>query len=310
MTTEISVTTYGCRGSFPVSGEDFNRYGGATSCVVFQIDDLEIILDAGTGIIDYGRNLLCDSIKKGQPVERAIFFSHLHFDHLQGLPFFAPLFHPSTTLHFFGPRPSHLSGLEDALHSLIRSPYFPVELHETRAQKYFGEVSESDVVYFLHDQPTPLLLRPLHPSHQEQIPAPERIRAEVHCLRGYNHPKSGVSIYKIIADGRTFVYATDVEGYVHGDQRLANFARGADLLIHDAMYTDESYIAMPTPTQGYGHSTVEIAAEMARIAEVKKLCLFHHDPKSTDAHLDEVDAIARSLFASSVVARDGLRITI
>ncbi len=127
-------------------------------------------------------------------------------------------------------------------------------------------------------------------------------------MRGYNHPKSGVNIYKVVYDGRSMVYATDTEGYVNGDRRLLQFARGAELLIHDAMYTEARYVSMPVPTQGYGHSTVEIATSLAEKAGVKRLALFHHDPVHDDAALDEVGALGQALFAPTVMARDGLEI--
>ena len=310
MAPEVSVTIHGCRGSFPVGGKEFNRYGGATSCVVVSIGGRDIVFDAGSGIIDYGRDLLMRSIQKKEPITNTLFFSHLHFDHLIGLPYFPPIFHPASTLYLYGPRPSRFDSFEETIESLVQSPFYPVALHEMHAVKFFGDIGEAEVIYFTRGDKTPIKVRSGHPAHQSLIPSPEDIEAEVHCMRGFNHPKLGVNIYKIIAEGRTIVYATDTEGYVHGDQRLAEFARGADLLIHDAMYTEDHYTALPVPTQGYGHSTVQIATNLASMAEVKQLCLFHHDPKSTDDSLDRVAEEAKSYFENSVVARDGLVISL
>ncbi len=114
------------------------------------------------------------------------------------------------------------------------------------------------------------------------------------------------NIYRITYDGRSVVYATDTEGYVTGDQRLIHFAKKTDLLIHDAMYTQDRYTSMPVPTQGYGHSTVEIAATTAKQAAVEKLVLFHHDPLSTDDDLDNVGKVGSGLFENTVVGREGL----
>ncbi len=308
MTTEVSVTIHGCRGSHPVSGEQFCKYGGATPCVSVKAGDHEVIFDAGSGIIDYGRKLLGDALSRGESVTRTILFSHAHFDHLNGLPYFAPMFHPESTLYLLGPRSHRFSSFEETIEHLIQTPYFPVALHEMQAVKFFDDISESNVVYFLHDSPEPLTVRAAHPAHADAVPADDEVAVKISCMRGLNHPKSGVNIYKVEAYGRTVVYATDTEGYVHGDQRLADFSRGADLLIHDAMYTEEHYTGMPVPTQGYGHSTVQIAARLASMADVGQLCLFHHDPKSTDAILDEVGNIGRSQFEHTVVARDGLTI--
>lgn len=310
MSSEFSVTIHGCRGSYPINGEEFNRYGGATSCVVIRYGEREIIFDAGSGIINYGKELLGRSLSAGQPLIATIVFTHSHFDHLVGLPYFPPIFHPESTLYLYGPRSSRFDSFEETIETLIQAPYYPVALHEMRALKFFEDIGEADVLYFSRGKAAPVKVRSRHPEHLDRIPDDDDIDVEVHCMRGYNHPKSGVNIYKIKAGGRTVVYATDTEGYVHGDQRLAEFARGADLLIHDAMYTDDHYTSMPVPTQGYGHSTVQIATNMAKMAEVEKLCLFHHDPTSTDEILDHVGEISVDLFDNTVVAKDGMTFTL
>ncbi|TXD31877.1 MBL fold metallo-hydrolase [Lujinxingia vulgaris] len=310
MTSDVSVTIHGSRGSYPVCGQEFTRYGGNTSCVSFRAGQRQIIFDAGSGIIEYGRALVKEAFANKRPIHTSIFVSHTHFDHLIGLPYFPPVYIPDATLHLFGPRYGSQQSFEETIHDLIRSPYYPVALNEMTALKHFYDIGEVDRVYFLHDRPEPLLVRATHPSQAHLLPDPEQVELEVHCLRGYNHPKSGVNMYKVIAGSKTFVYATDTEGYVHGDRRLAEFARGADLIVHDAMYTEAHYTSMPAPTQGYGHSTVAIAAELARQAQAKRLCLFHHDPKSTDDDLDAIDALGKSLFAESFAARDGLTIAL
>ncbi|RAL23552.1 MBL fold metallo-hydrolase [Lujinxingia litoralis] len=310
MTSDVSVTIHGSRGSYPVCGQGFTRYGGNTSCVSFRSGQREIIFDAGSGIIEYGRKLVRESFESGRALQTSIFISHTHFDHLLGLPYFSPVYIADATLHIFGPRFGSVSSFEDTIHALIRSPFYPVALNEMTALKHFYDMGEAERVYFLYDQEHPVVARASHPDHQHLIPDPDQVEIEVHCLRGYNHPKSGVNMYKVISRGKTFVYATDTEGYVHGDRRLAEFARGADLIVHDAMYTEAHYTSMPSPTQGYGHSTVSIAAELARQAGVRRLCLFHHDPKSTDDDLDAIDALGKSLFPESFAARDGLTIAL
>jgi|SRR5690554_4319392 len=308
MTSDVSVTIHGSRGSYPVCGQEFARYGGNTSCVSFRAGQREIILDAGSGIIEHGRQLVKDSFASNRPIHASIFFSHAHFDHLIGLPYFPPVYIPNATLHLFGPRFGSVQSFEETIHNLIRSPYYPVALNEMTALKHFYDIGEVDRVYFLRDRVEPFMVRATHPSEAHLLPDPADVEIEVQCLRGFNHPKSGVNMYRVTAGSKSFVYATDTEGYVHGDRRLAEFSRGADLLIHDAMYTEAHYTSMPAPTQGYGHSTVAIAAELARQAQVSKLCLFHHDPKSTDRDLDAIDDLGKSLFAESFAARDGLTI--
>lgn len=308
MSMDVSVTIRGSRGSYPVSGDQFNRYGGATSCVTVEVGDREIILDAGTGIIDYGQQLLEERLAAGDSVNKTILFSHTHFDHVLGLPYFPPIFHPESTLHLYGPGSEAFESFRETIENFIRSPFYPVALHEMHAVKNFHEFSAAETLYFVQDRDAPVKVRSHHPEFADDVPDDENVQVKVQCMRGLNHPKSGVNIYKVVAGDRSVVYATDTEGYVHGDQRLAEYARGADLLIHDAMYTEEHYTSMPVPTQGYGHSTVQIAANLASMAEVQQLCLFHHAPTSTDEVLNDVGEIGRSHFENTVVARDGMTI--
>lgn len=308
MSTDVSVTIRGARGSYPVSGQQFNRYGGATSCITVEVGDREIILDAGSGIIDYGQQLLEERLADGDSVTATVLFSHTHYDHVIGLPYFPPIFHPESTLHLYGPRTSAMGSFQETIEQFIQSPYYPVALHEMHAVKNFHDFGAADTLFFVEGRDAPLKVRAQHPDEADRIPDSRDVDVEVRCLRGLNHPKSGVNIYRLEAAGRTIVYATDTEGYVHGDRRLADYARGADLLIHDAMYTEEHYTSMPVPTQGYGHSTVQIATNLASMAEVQKLCLFHHAPQSTDEMLDDVGELGRSHFDETVVARDGMTI--
>jgi ribonuclease BN (tRNA processing enzyme) len=263
------------------------------------------VLDAGTGIAAFGRE------HGGEPDARYdIFLSHAHFDHVVGLPYFNPMYRPDATVAIYGPPNGRFDDIRATIDSIVRPPYHPVALWEMQSQQIFTNVGEADVVYFLHDELEPLRLRPNHPGDKSRIPAEADVAFSVHCMRGYNHPKSGVNIYKVQAGDHSVVYATDTEGYVNGDRRLIEFSRGADILIHDAMYTEARYVSMPVPTQGYGHSTVEIAASLAETAGARKLVLFHHDPVSDDDELDSFGELACSLFPNSVVGHDGLELTI
>lgn len=302
--SDFTVTFYGCRGSFPVCGPEYLRHGGHTTCVVVRAGGREICLDAGSGIVGYGDAML--AARGAGPLQADLFFTHLHLDHLIGLPFFKPIYMSDATLRLWGPANNRFGSLEGAIDGLLQPPFFPISLAEMSSLKQFFDMSEVHRVYFLRGQDVPLRLRSGHPRDRARVPRPEEVEVEVRCMRGYNHPKSGVLIYRIEHDGRAVVFATDTEGFAHGDRRLIDFARGADVLIHDAMYTDEQYTRGPWPPQGYGHSTVEMAAEVAREAGVGQLVLFHHDPTSDDDHLDEVVALGRALFPDCQGAREGL----
>jgi len=305
MSVDVSVKVYGCRGSIPVAGSDYAKYGGHTSCAVVRVGDREIVFDAGSGIRTYSQVLNGTHAPKCH-----IFFSHAHFDHVLGLPYFTAIYRPDATIHFWGPRDGRFDSWEGTIDALLRPPYHPVSMWEMLSKKYFHDIGEADVVYFLEDSDEVLQLRPAHPDDAPRVPPPEQVAFSVHCMRGYNHPKSGVNIYKVVVGDRSIVYATDTEGYVGADRRLLMFARGADVLMHDAMYTEARYTSMPVPTQGYGHSTVEIATSLAKQAGVKQLVLWHHDPDNTDDELDAVADLARSLFPDTILGHDGLEIHI
>lgn len=305
MSVELSVKIYGCRGSIPVTGSRHTRYGGNTSCAVVRVGDREVVFDAGSGIREYGQAL------NGTAAPRVhIFFSHSHFDHVLGLPYFSPIYRPDATIDLWGPRDMRFGSFEETVDHLVRPPYHPVPLWEMLSRKQFHNIGDADVVYFLKDSDEVVHIRPPHPADAKRVPPPERVDFSVHTMRGFNHPKSGVNIYKLVAGDKSVVYATDTEGYVGADRRLLMFAQGADVLMHDAMYTEARYTSMPVPTQGYGHSTVEIATSLAKAANIKKLVLWHHDPENTDDELDRVGELAAGFFPDAVVGRDGLEIQI
>jgi phosphoribosyl 1,2-cyclic phosphodiesterase len=292
----------------PVSGKNHIRFGGATSCLTIQSGAREVILDAGSGIVDHSDDLIKRYSETKRPLETHIFISHAHLDHLIGLPFFAPMYMPDASVSIWGPRNMRFGSFEETIDALMSPPFFPVPRYEMQADFRFADFGEAHAVYFVEGRDTPIQCRPHHPRSKDQAPDPEDVELSVECMRGYSHPKSGVNIYKVRANSRTLVYATDTEGFVQGDRRLIEFARGADILIHDAMYTEERYASMPGPTQGFGHSTVEIATSLAEAAGVEQLVLFHHDPTNDDATLDELESLGQELFDHTRVARDGMEI--
>lgn len=306
MASEFKIEFFGCRGSNPVSGAPFLRYGGATSCVRVCAAGREIILDAGSGLAQLGDALLAQRKHDKKPIEAHLFISHVHLDHISGLPYFAPIYLADSSIWMTGPRNMRFASFEATVDAFMAPPFFPVPRYEMGAEFCFSEINESEIVYFVRGQSAPVQVRARHPRHQQTLPPPAEIEVRVECMRGYNHPKSGVNIYKVVAGEKTLIYATDTEGFVGGDRRLIEFARGADVLIHDAMYTEERYAAAAASTQGYGHSTVRIAAELANAAGVGKLLLFHHDPANDDDTLDRMEAEGQTYFTQTFMARQGL----
>ena len=258
------------RGSVPAPGAATQRYGGNTPCVEVRAGGRRIILDAGSGIRGLGEDLR-DS---GRPVTADILLSHYHYDHLQGLPFFAPLTEPQNRFTFHGPRREGRS-VQDVLEGQMAPPYFPVTLDElVRATIEF---------------------RSIEPGETFGIGPVRLTSAEL------DHPGGSLG-YRLEYGGRSLVYATDVEHTDRPAEALVELARGADLLLHDAMYTDSEY----EQRKGWGHSTWSGALATAEAAQVKKLCLFHHDPDRDDRSLEAVVKKVQKQFPRTVAAREGL----
>lgn len=278
----MKVRFYGVRGSIATAGEDTRRYGGNTSCVAMEAGDEVLIFDAGTGI----RKLGCDLGPTG--VRASLFFSHLHWDHIQGFPFFTPAFVPGNAFDIYGVRCRAADGVDDApavldvLRDQMKPPTFPVPLDIMRADLTWNDV-----------------------------PLGERVRvggAEVRHA-AVDHP-NGCVAWRVDYRGASVVYATDLEH--DGDtpsHELVELSRGADLLIYDAMYTPEEYEgAGGMSRRGWGHSTFDAGARVAEAAGVKQLCLFHHDPAHDDAFMDALGARARERFDATSVATEGLEL--
>lgn len=270
----MQVRFWGTRGSIATPGPATVRYGGNTSCVEVRSDSGALILiDCGTGAHALGQALQ----EQAKECSGHILISHTHWDHIQGLPFFAPLFAAGNEWHIYGPRGLNQS-LRDVLAGQMEYAYFPVALNAFAAKVHYHEIVEGG--FSIDD-----------------------VRIETQYL---NHPALTVG-YRIEADGATLVYASDHEphsaeaGHGHieavegGDVAHAAFIRGADLLIHDAQYTADEYDAKI----GWGHSTIEYVIDMATAANVRHVALYHHDPARRDDAVDALLATARERVADA-----------
>lgn len=305
MNDDLVIRFWGVRGSYPVPGPTTVRYGGNTACVEIQAGIHTIIFDAGSGIIPLGSDLMQRSRNNGsKPVVATIFFSHMHHDHTLGFPFFEPAYNGTSTLHLLGPRVFE-SDLEETLAHAMLPPSFPISLDELASLKIIRTLKETDVVLFgetEHD------VRVLNQFHDEINPSPDVVRVNIY--HSYAHPKNGVHIYRISWRNKSVVYATDTEGYIESDKRLVKFAQNADVLIHDAQYRTEDYLNTNKPRQGWGHSTPEMACEVAQNSNSKQLVLFHHEPTYDDETIADIEEESRTRFANTVAAKEGMELRI
>ena len=293
------VRFWGVRGSYPTPGPHTVRHGGNTSCIEVQAGEHTIILDAGSGIIRLGHDLLQRSAEN---LDLTVLFTHGHGDHLLGFPFFAPLFEPRATIYFFGPR---LMGktVEQLVTPYMSPPYFPVELRKLPSTRIFHTLSEGECLSWLPGQRNPVVS-----TKQELngLGGQNGQKPEVRVLAQYtsSHPLDGSVLYRIEYAGHSLVYSTDVEWSGSYDSDCIAFEHGTDLLIHDAQYTSADYEAK----RGFGHSTIGMATGMACAAEVGELILFHHEPLYDDDKLDWMEAEARKDFAHTRSAYEGMEI--
>jgi ribonuclease BN (tRNA processing enzyme) len=214
-----------------------------------------------------------------------IFLSHLHHDHIEGLRFFSPAYSPEWRCNIYGPAGSSADGMGRLLARMMSPRLFPVSLAQMGAR------------IFVHG---------LKPRQRIELAGPPATEVVARFSRA--HPKTGVTMYRVESGGRAVVYATDIEAPKGGHTDVVAFSRGADVLIHDAQYSDDEYFGGHLNKAGWGHSTARMAAEAARDAGVGQLILYHHDPEHDDAEVHRLEALARRIFPRSRAATEGLQI--
>ncbi len=304
---KFSIKFHGVRGSYPTPDYNFLKYGGNTACIEINVNNHLIILDAGTGIIKLGQNLIKNYISDSlhRDINATILLTHTHLDHIQGLPFFQPLHLKSSNINIIGSS-DYNTGIDEILSQLIFEKSFPLDLADVAANLNFGDINDSYALIFSPDSYVPQLQK--IETDEDAIPVDDEV--VVSCLKSQSHPKNGVMIYKVAYKDKSIVYATDKESFVGGDKRLAMFARNTDLLIHDAQYTTDEYINSCISKQGYGHSTFDMALEAFSQSHAKALAFFHLDPNYNDEMLLEIENHYNNICSSSFIAKEGQEIVL
>ncbi|MCH8023457.1 MAG: MBL fold metallo-hydrolase [Candidatus Marinimicrobia bacterium] len=263
---------WGVRGSIPTADPEQSLIGGNTSCVeLTTADGSHIIFDGGTGLRGLGNHI---GRQHNKPYEVHLFLSHTHWDHIMGIPFFAPLHQSFAKIHIYGPERAS-EPLSEAVLGLFRAPYFPLHYSELKAHLNFIEISEGETSFG-------------NGFKIKYAPHP--------------HPNGAIS-YRLEVDGRVITYITDIE---HTKDRLVKsvieLSREADVLIHDSQYHADDLPAH----RSWGHSSWEECTAVAQKADVKELFLYHFDPNYSDYDVLDMERRAQVVFPHTTAARQGM----
>ena len=272
----MRIRFWGVRGSTPTPQSENMGYGGNTACVEVRLNENIYVFDCGTGFRNLGKELAREFGPRA--IRAHLFLSHFHWDHIQGIPFFAPLYENSENRFFFHSG-CRTHDWQEILHGQMAKPYFPVEMSHMAAAREFYSLDEGRNEF-------------------------DGFRFQTRWL---NHPQ-GCLGFRVEAKAGVLVYATDNEpGDAAGDRAVRELAEGADVLIYDAQYLPEEY---DSQKRGWGHSHWREAVKVARDSGVKELILFHHDPDHTDACIDSLVAEAKNHYPRLRAAFEGMEISL
>lgn len=276
----MRIKFWGVRGSIPVPGPETLKFGGNTSCVEVDCDGEIIIIDGGTGLRPLGQSMMENGFGVGKGKKKiSILFSHVHWDHIQGFPFFRPAFIAGVEVNLYGLKHSD-TDIETALRGQMISPHFPIRLRDMPSRISFKELKAG-----------------------QSVCVGEAVIRNVEL----NHP-NGAFGYRIDFRGKSAVYLCDHEHSDDSEGRLVDFSKGADLLVIDSQYTPEEYSGADGGggRKGWGHSTWKMGVDLVKKADVERLILFHHGRE--DTKIAEIESNAREQFSNTVAAYEGLEI--
>jgi len=273
----MRVKFWGVRGSTPTPERRNSRYGGNTPCLEVRLaNGTLLVLDCGSGLRALGKSLLREFGE--HPIHGYVFLTHFHWDHIQGIPFFLPLYRKGNVFLFHSVLRKGLE-LRGAVEGQMINPYFPVDMTAMGAVRHFFDLDEHAI----------------------------NLSGAIISSAPLNHPQECVA-YRIEADGGVFVFATDTEpGSPFHDRALRELAQGADVLVYDAQYTPEQ---LQGDRKGWGHSSWLEGTQIAQACGVKQLVLFHHDPDNDDPFVDGLVEKARQEFPRVTGAAEGMEITL
>ncbi|OEF96858.1 MBL fold metallo-hydrolase [Desulfuribacillus alkaliarsenatis] len=286
----VNIRFWGVRGSKPTPGRQTMGFGGNTSCVQVQIGERILLFDGGTGLAEFGNHML----KKQQlnasngvlpKIEADIFFSHLHWDHIQGLPFFVPMYVPGNIFHLYGENKENLN-FQEVIEMQMKPPHFPITMKMMKASYHFHEVSSG-----------------------ETIDIGDGIKITSFAVK---HPNDCLA-YRVNYEGVNIVYCTDTEPMEGAqEEQFLSFVNGADVLIYDTHYTNQEYLGTndDPPKKGWGHSTWQEGVRICRNAGIYQFVMFHHKENRSDQEMQQLESQVQEIFPRTAAAREGMVIKV
>jgi phosphoribosyl 1,2-cyclic phosphodiesterase len=271
MSRDFSVKFWGVRGSCPTPGKKTIIYGGNTPCIEVAIGDRILIMDAGTGIRKLGLYIQ----QNNNELNIDIFITHTHWDHIQGLPFFSPIYKPNNKFTIYG-----YKDIGELITWQFQKNFFPIQFNDIKSKIEFKILKDNSVVNL-----------------------DDNIRVTTMLT---NHGGKNLA-YKVESYNKTLCYLGDFEHSEKKDSTIIDFVKGADLIIYDAKYTDEEYLNYKS---GRGHSTWQEGIKLAKAAKADKLALFHHSPFRSDKELKKIEKLSQTVYKDALVAKEGMVINL
>ncbi len=280
---DYRLVFYGVRGSYPVAGKKYLKYGGNTSSLLLESEKDIIIFDAGTGFINIGKYL----VNKRKDIKTlSVFLTHLHSDHIVGLPFFYPVFKKDYNIRIYCYKYEFVNIKETVL-NFFNPPLSPISKKGIKANIEFHEL--------------------------ESISGEIKINNNlvINYLKVPYHPVEGVLLYKMnFGKDYNILYATDVEIPDGFCDNGVEFSKNSNIMIIDSQYFDKDYYGKESSKIGFGHNTVTMAVNAAVKANVDKMCLFHYEPEYSDKMIDKMFEFAKKRFKNTIPSKEGGKILI
>ena len=273
----MKIKFYGTRGSIPVSDPGFMEIGGNTTCLFISgLDEGvgTVIMDAGTGIRNLGKDIMGGKTDVGEEINLG--FTHFHWDHIQGFPFFAPAYSKDSKIEISTAGRTEIHNLKDIFSTQMQSIYFPVQLENMGAQILFEKYETNKII---------------------------GKKGALVSITEVNHPGGCIAV-RFQANKKSITFCTDLEHTNGIDENVVQLAMNTDVLVHEAQYTDEELMSH----KGWGHSSYSQAIEVAERCNVKQLFITHHDPDHDDEFLRKMEKKCKGRFKDLIFARDNLEI--